>query len=46
MIVKKIGSAPSKGSVAVFGTHNFMVEKFVANTDGGFGEIEKEAEYS
>lgn len=40
------GSAPERGSIAVFGTENFMVDRYLGNEiGGGFGEVQLEAEY-
>jgi len=32
-------------AISIFGTGDFVADRFVGNTEGGFGEIEKEAEY-
>jgi len=32
-------------AISIFGTGDFIADRFVGNTQGGFGEIEKEAEY-
>ena len=32
-------------AISVFATGDFVADRFVGNTEGGFGEIEKEAEY-
>jgi len=47
-----LGSFMTQGSVSgrvsaisIFGTGDFVADRFVGNTEGGFGEIEKDAEY-
>jgi len=32
-------------AISIFGTGDFIADRFVGNTEGGFGEIEKEATY-
>jgi len=32
-------------AIAIFGTGDFIANRFIGNTEGGFGEIEKEAEF-
>jgi len=32
-------------AISIFGTGDFIADRFVGNTQGGFGEIEKDAEY-
>jgi len=51
-IADLLGSFMTSGSVSgrvsaisIFGTGDFVADRFVGNTEGGFGEIEKEAEY-
>jgi ABC-type thiamine transport system substrate-binding protein len=40
------GTVPTRGSIAVFGTEDFMVDRYLGNTiGGGFGEVQLEAEY-
>ena len=51
-IADLLGAFMTQGSVSgrvsaisIFGTGDFVADRFVGNTEGGFGEIEKEAEY-
>lgn len=37
------GYVPARGSIALFGTEIFYADKFIFNSQGGFGEVEKEA---
>jgi hypothetical protein len=40
------GAAPTRGSIAVFGTQDFIVDRYLGNSiGGGFGEVQLEAEY-
>ena len=40
------GVAPTRGSIAVFGTEDFIVDRYLGNEiGGGFGEVQLEAEY-
>jgi len=32
-------------AISIFGTGDFIADRFVGNTEGGFGEIEKQATY-
>ena len=34
-----------RASIAIFATLPFSADKFVGNTDGGFGELERDGEY-
>ena len=34
-----------RASIAIFATEPFSADKFVGNTDGGFGELERDGEY-
>ena len=38
------GSVPERCTIAVFGTQMFSIDRFVGNTDGGFGELTMDAE--
>lgn len=36
------GTVPARGSLAIFATEVFVVDKFTGNSQGGFAEVEKE----
>ena len=38
------GQVPSIGSIVVLGTGPFLVDRYLGNLDGGFGEVQLEAE--
>ena len=40
------GTVPERGSIAVFGTEDFIVDRYLGNSiGGGFGEVQLGAEY-
>ena len=38
------GYVPTTGSLAIYGTEPFLVDKFTMNITGGLGEVEKQSE--